>query len=148
MYTELVLKVNLKDETPTEVREILSYLFDAERPFSTLPAFALPDHPFFKCDRWRNVGNGSSFYHHPKALSHIDKDYLFSRSDIKNYDEEIEKFLNWLSPYLNEYQRGNCVGWYWYEEQEYPYLLQFVGGEIKICKEPEDDRRTLLLEGS
>lgn len=126
MYTELVLKCQIKDEAPSQVKEVLKYLFKGGEELKTLP-----DHKFFKCPRWNGIGQCSSFYHHPKALSdywtgHGNNDdrggYLFSRSDLKNYDQEIENFLDWLMPYIDEYE-GQCIGWQWYEEDDEPTLL-------------------------
>lgn len=130
MYTELVLKCEIKDDVPPYVKDVLKYLFKAgDEPKM------LPQHEFFKCSRWPMVGQGSSFYHHPRAMSdywtgHGDKDdrggYIFSRSDLKNYDAEIAKFLDWLMPYIDQLD-GECIGWTWYEEDEKPTLIYKTG---------------------
>jgi hypothetical protein len=126
MYTELVLKCQIKDDLPDDVRAVLKFLFkEGKEPT------VLPDHEFFKCPRWSGIGQGSSFYHHPKAMSdywtgHGDDDnrggYIFSRSDLKNYDGEIGHFIDWLMPYIDQ-DEGDCIGWEWYEEEEQPTLL-------------------------
>lgn len=126
MYTELVLKCSIMEDVPDDVRLVLRHLFkQGAKPFN------LPDHEFFKCPRWDFIGSGSSFYHHPQALTHYwtghgDADNrggnLFSRSDLKNYDGEIEKFIDWLMPYIDE-EEGQCIGWSWYEEETEPTLL-------------------------
>lgn len=126
MYTELVLKCQIKDNLPDDVRAVLKHLFkEGDEPKS------LPDHAFFKCPRWMMIGQCSSFYHHPAALSdywtgHGNDDnrggYIFSRSDLKNYDDEIAKFIDWVMPYIDEMD-GQCIGWSWYEEETEPTLL-------------------------
>lgn len=135
MYTELVLKCQIKDDAPSEVKEVLKHLFKESGKADVLQ---LPDHKFFKCPRWDLIGQCSSFYHHPKALSdywtgHGNDDnrggYLFSRSDLKNYDREIENFLDWLMPYIDEYE-GQCIGWQWYEEDDEPTLLYKTHKEV------------------
>ena len=117
MYTELVLKCEVKSDCPSLVKDILNYLFnDKEKPKE------LPEHNFFKCERWASIGHCSSFYHVPFALSKFEEGYIFSRSDLKNYDNEIDLFIDWLKPYLDEFER-NCIGWSWYEESEVPTLI-------------------------
>jgi hypothetical protein len=126
MYTELVLKCQIKDDLPDDVRAVLKHLFKGgDEPES------LPDHEFFKSRRWSLIGRCSSFYHHPNAMSdywtgHGDDDnrggYIFSRSDLKNYDGEIGHFIDWLMPYIDQ-DEGDCIGWEWYEEDDVPTLL-------------------------
>jgi hypothetical protein len=116
MYTELVLKVRVKENLPDDVEQVLQFLFnDKPEPQKT------PEHPFFDLARWRLIGRCSSFYHTPFSLSRYEKGNIFSRSDLKNYEDEIETFLDWIKPYLEH--RRNCIGWSWYEEMEEPRLL-------------------------
>lgn len=122
MYTELVLKCGIKDSAPKVVIDVLDKLFNG----SVDEVEVLPDHEFFKCPRWECIGSCWSYYHIPFALSkfqhdEISKD-LFSRSDLKNYDNEIAKFIDWLMPYIDE-EPGYCIGWSWYEEETKPTLL-------------------------
>lgn len=134
MYTELVLKCSTKANLPDDVKAVLNCLFRGHSEPENLP-----DHAFFKCLRWACIGQTSSFYHHPKALSDYwtgfpeDLDnggYIFSRSDLKNYDDEIEHFVDWFMPYIEE-DVGQCIGWQWYEEDKAPTLLFKLAGEIK-----------------
>jgi hypothetical protein len=123
MYTELVLKARVaRDKTPQQVMAVLAYMFGAgEKPTD------LPNHPFFSKSRWDMIGKCSSFYHHPETLNDFNEEarsdvYIFSRSDIENYEREIEAFLDWVMPYLDE-EHGQCVGWSWYEEERQPTLI-------------------------
>ena len=117
MYTELVLKVEVKKQLPPEVEEVLQFLFNGgPKPELT------PNHPFFDTERWTHIGNMSSYYHTPWTTSKYKESYIFSRSDLKNYNGEIGKFIDWLRPYLGKYQ-GDCLGWEWYEEEEMPTLI-------------------------
>ena len=118
MYTELVLKAQVRSDIPFEVEAILQNLFNGEE----MPS-VLPDHPFFSCPRWTMIGSYSSYYHTPFSLSRYADGYIFSRSDLKNYSDEIEKFIDWITPYLNIYGESNCIGWKWYEEADAPTLL-------------------------
>lgn len=122
MYTELLLKCEaVKDDYG-----VMEYLFSGGKEPGVLP-----NHDFFTKPRWRLIGSCSSFYHHPQAHSDLyvpewEEDravaYLFSRSDIKNYDGEIEAFLDWFMPYVSEFP-GTCIGWKWYEDDDVPTLI-------------------------
>ena len=117
MYTEIVIKCSIKENLPESIVSVLHYLFNNGDEVAELP-----NHPFFKCSRWRAVGSCSSFYHIPWADSKYSEDYLFSRSDLKNYDNEIALFFDWLDPYIEELT-DKCVGWSWYEENDVPELV-------------------------
>jgi hypothetical protein len=117
MYTELLLKTEVKEDIPLDVEAVLQFLFNGrERPEE------LPDHPFFQCQRWSLIGQCSSFYHVPWSTSRYFEGCIFSRSDLKNYGNEIDLFLDWIAPYLQELD-GTCIGWSWYEEADVPTLL-------------------------
>lgn len=117
MYTELLLKCRIKDELPQVVKSTLGYmLYGGDTPNE------LPDHPLFECARWGYMLRFSSYYHHPEyVISKCDK-YIFIRSDLKNYDDEICKFIDWIKPYLDNIE-GECIGWSWHEEDDSPTLI-------------------------
>jgi hypothetical protein len=124
MYTELVLKCRVRDTTPDGIKEVLRHMFG-----NNVEPETLPEHPFFKSPRWSLLGKCSSYYHHPEALSGIFESsndwgdmYIFSRSDLKNYDNEIALFVDWITPYVDGYGKA-CIGWEWYEEDEAPTLI-------------------------
>ncbi len=117
-YTEIIIKAEVKADLPQEVEAVLQFLFNGEeKPLVSI------DHPFFKCDRWAFIGRCSSYYHIPWSTSKYEEEYIFSRSDLKDYDNEIDQFFAWIDPYLDE-EQGQCVGWSWYEEESAP-TLQF-----------------------
>jgi hypothetical protein len=123
MYTELVLNLTLKRSTPPEALAVLRHLANQDEE----PA-ALPDHPFFKTPRWGMVMQCSSHYFVPFALSKLhttgytDEFYLSTRSDLKNYANEIDLFVDWLTPYIDAID-GDFLGYKRYEENESPTLL-------------------------
>ena len=117
MYTELVLKAMIKEDSPKIVKDILEFLFNgAEEPKKK------PDHEFFTKERWDIIGRCNSYYHVPFSLSKYSEGYVFSRSDFKNYNSEIESFIDWIKPYIDE-PDGYCIGWTWYEEYDVPTLI-------------------------
>ena len=125
MYTEIVFKARITKNINHVAMQVFEVLFNPE--CEKIPV-TLPDHAFFKCSRWRMIGSSGSFYHHPFGVSswydagHSEDIYIFSRSDFKNYSSEIELFFDWCRPYL-EALDGECIGWYWYEEEEAPTLI-------------------------
>lgn len=98
MYTELILGVKFKKNTPNDVIETLRYMVgDIDKPKQLA----------FECDR--NPLRGSSYYFAiSNSVSKIWLDFiddcwrLSSRANIKNYENDIEKFLEWIKPYIDE----------------------------------------------
>ena len=117
MYTELVLKAEYRDKCPPEIRPIFEFLFN-KGPYPK----ELPDDVFFKTSRWEQIGRSCSYYHIPWIDSGIENSYLFCRCDLKNYNQEIIKFMKWAKQYIRPVI-GEVYGWIWYEEDETPTLL-------------------------
>jgi hypothetical protein len=122
MYTELHFNTELKPDVPAEILEILQHMAnDAPKPES------VPDHPFFECERWSFMCLCDSYYFDADTHSTLRHDYqggwfLCIRCNVKNYDSEIEKFIDWIGPYLNK-DKGDFLGFYRYEETETPTLI-------------------------
>ena len=121
-YTELVLKCTLKNDLPQKVDAALRYLFCDNYPTPT----ELPDHEFFKKPRWEAVGKSGSYYHCPRPLYFYDGKYLFTRTDLKNYDDEIATFLDWLMPYMS-CPPGKFIGWVFCEQSREPEFIHMPG---------------------
>ena len=122
MYTEIYVNVELREDTPPEVHEFLS-VFGATTPPS--------DHPLFSTPRWDAIFHGGTrsyyftrmgFYRY-RAPDPVHAG-LSLCADIKNYDSEIELFVDWITPYVagNEYDRVH-IGHTRYEEAIEPTLL-------------------------
>ena len=127
MYTEFHFNAELRRDTPEEVIAVLQYMLGRieEKP-------TLPEHELFRTDRWKYMLRCDSYYFSADTYSTLrfdetsDAYYLCIRCNFKNYDNEIQKFVSWISPYLNE-QKGDFLGFYRYEEEQNPVLL-FNGG--------------------
>ncbi len=98
-YTELIFGAKLKKNTPSNVVEVLKYMIGdtSEKPKD----FPLPDG---RCE-W--LLRGASYYfaiNNPVSkiwFDEIDNCWrISSRSNIKNYDSEIETFLNWIKEFI------------------------------------------------
>lgn len=124
MYTEIHFNSKLTVDKDSMVADILKYMVgDIEDAPELLPANAL-----FKTDRWQIMLRCDSYYFDADTLSTLRWDeishhyYLCIRSNLKNYDSEIEEFIDWIDPYLNK-QPGDFLGFYRYEEDEEPTLI-------------------------
>lgn len=121
MYTEILVKASVDlDSISEKDLNVIKYLFSGgDEPCTE----NLPEHKFFTLPRWNLIGHCSSYYHHPVVLNSMDEyGSIFSRSDIKNYDDEIDEFFDWIQPLVTKTE-GECIGYYWYEEDELPTLV-------------------------
>lgn len=123
MYTEMFVKVTLKEDVPDEVVQLLEGMVGyAEYPV------ILPDHPLFSKPRWGALLTCSSYYHQPFATTSFKYEdiarqwFLCSRSDLKNYDGEIEAFFDWILPYVEKLADKTFIGYSLYEEDSEPTL--------------------------
>jgi len=98
MYTELIFGAGLKKETPQSVIDALKYMLgDTEDKPKDFP---LPDG---RCE-WLFQSTSYFGMTVPANKFVFDKDFdswcLSTRSSIKNYEGEIEEFLDWIKPYI------------------------------------------------
>jgi len=131
MYTEFHFNVELKKNVPQEIINILNFMLNNEgKP----PQFTVPDHPLFLTDRWHWMLTSDSYYFDADTHSTLRFDdigkcyYLCIRCNLKNYNNEIEKFVSWITSYLRKYT-GDFLGFSRYENTEQPTLI-FMTGEI------------------
>jgi len=127
MYTELVFGAELNGNPgeDNEVVRVLRFLCGDTDVVPDPP----PDHPFFSTDRWRFIGTGGS-YSFPVTSPHsaVLRDRgngsvsVSMRCSLKNYAPTIERFLEWIAPYVtNAYPE--FYGYMMYEDAEAPTLI-------------------------
>lgn len=121
MYTELNIGVDLAPSTPDSVIKVLNYMLsDEEVDVET------PDHPLLQTERWRYMLGSDSCYFDGRTDSSMVRDAVTGvyalnvRCNLKNYDGEIFKFLDFIFPYVITY---GFIGYTRYEESELPYLI-------------------------
>lgn len=130
VYTEIIFGAEIST-TNQQVLDVLTYLLGDSDEIPAVLVSNLPDHPFFKCDRWKWIANTSSYYFGVNVSHRLFKKepykencYIVSfRANIKNYSNEIEHFLNWISPYI--VQGSGSRDFYaivCYEEQDEPTI--------------------------
>ncbi len=129
MYTEFVASMRLEN-VPDDAVKVLQWMAYG----NTLPyQEELPQHTFFRCFRWSHLLSMSSCYFVPVSVAKFEYfdigNYyvLIVRSDIKNYDNEIEEFISWLRTWMTDNDPDVVVGYKRYEEDNMPTLLMGSG---------------------
>lgn len=127
MYTELALNVTLRPDTPAEVIAVLQYMAG----IGDEPAVK-PGHEFFDASRWPVLFIcGSAYFDNLQGRPLMERDeytgnwQLRSWANLKNYDGEIEKFADWIAPYV---ATDHPAGWQRHEEAFSPTILLFHSG--------------------
>lgn len=126
MYTELHYNVRLREDVPAEVIETLKYMTsDRKAPHAML-------HPLFETGRWEHMLRCDSYYFAADTHSTLRFDkianqwFLCIRCNLKNYGDEIEKFIDWIDPYV-DVQPGDFLGFSRYETSEDPVIIRKKG---------------------
>lgn len=128
MYTEIIFGARLKKDTPISViqtiKELIKITHSPKINFTNQP-----EHPFFDCPRTWLLQSGGSYCFSgtvsPKFIyDNIRASWsLHFRTNIKNYDAEIEKFLDWIKPYIESGSGSrNFYAIVTYEEYETPTI--------------------------
>ena len=123
MYTEFHFNAELKENVSQEIIEVLKFMLGDIKAEPRLPI-----HSLFKTAAWRIMLRMDSYYFYADTHSTLRFDdagncyYLCIRCNLKNYNDEIEKFVSWITPYLEE-DIGNFLGFSRYEETEQPTLI-------------------------
>jgi hypothetical protein len=104
MYTELIFGAGLKKDTPTDVIETINRLIAG----GDCKDFDFPEHVFFSKPRRLMIVSGCSTSfpaHVPPTFRYDNTCQIWAlqfRSNLKNYDGEIESFLDWIAPYIEK----------------------------------------------
>lgn len=100
MYTELIFGCSLKTDTPKEVIDTLRYMV-GDLSLSKIGK------PKFQSKSGQNPLTGGSYYFGVnRSVGRIWYDeiseqwHVSTRSNIKNYQSEIEDFLTWIKPHV------------------------------------------------
>ena len=130
MYTELVVQFEIKKDAPTWVDRTLRSMAGIEDPAGEYnPQWK--DHPLFETDRWSWMLNSGGAVYMWGRGSVVDQYGRWSVAiSLKNYGDEIGKFLDWVAPHIRHYGR-DFLGFKRYEENEDPTLI-YIGAEGDI----------------
>lgn len=147
MYTGISIDVFLKSHLPDNVVEALK-IMTLVTEWERRPKEKLCEHPLFDCDRWQSVLSGQSAYFPECQEEQPEVNNRFSRglgdlwrlnasASLKNYNGEIDKFLDWLAPYVDTSEYGKEVGWRRYEECRNSTFFTFT--EKGVVERTEDE---------
>lgn len=131
-YTQFHAEIPLRKDTPDDVVLLISHAvydddfctFYTEYPKECQHPLILPDHPFFKTDRW-----GYIFSRYQFDLNDYGK-AKFTRSKSGYYDltihcninygfHEIHEFIEWIKPYVAGRKKKQYIGWWLNEDSFY-----------------------------
>lgn len=139
MYTEFVFGCELKEDTPSVVIDILKVIFGLEKG---LPHCYDDDTIVFPPTRNGCIPYGASYYfavHDSHSRMIFDKALsktwsITIRCNIKNYENEIERFIDWLMPHIS--RGAGCrdfLGYTIYEESDTPRLYYLGDKAFQEC---------------
>lgn len=117
-YTTFKFKAKLSKDAPWEILNKLVYDHNSLWPNGKSPdAYQvnerpdLPiDHPFGKTPRWPQMFNNAS----------IKDSILEIETELKNYDEEIQKFIAWIKPFVVGRKQKTYLGSWQGEDMKEP----------------------------
>lgn len=130
LYTEFHCNVILRKDTPDDVLLLISHsiydpdfmtiYIDARNNIETPHPLTLPDHPFFKTERWDRIFG----CHYDLAAPYFIKTkagyYRLSIGCSINYGfHEIQEFIKWITPYVAGRKKKQYIGWLKNEDQDY-----------------------------
>ena len=144
MYTALSLGVQFRRDTPADVIDTIEYMVTGRRERAADEYSSRALHPFFSTDRWPALLRCDSYYFDWQTDYHFGPDqgryYLTGVSNLKNYSNEINLFLDWIEPHLDTH---GYLGWKMYEEDVAPTLLFRYDNKI-LEKLPTRSQETLI----
>lgn len=120
MYTEIFFRAALKPDP--ELEQLLVSMFH----IGEIPSDH-PKHPFFECHRATTLFRGDSAYFPTLGTSQLfnrgygSRKTLFISTSLKAYDQEGDKFFDWIDPHVAEVE-GTFLGYTMYEEADQPTL--------------------------
>jgi hypothetical protein len=114
-YTEFKFKAKLSNDIPENILDLLNKIISGEvledlyqqKTGKELPGMMsvndipnLPiEHEFGKCPRWNMLFNSNPFNPENIKSSKLEENELTIHTEFKNYDGEIEKFIDWIRPF-------------------------------------------------
>lgn len=102
MYTELIFGASIKKDAPKEVINTLHYLVNGKKLYEEVEIEK-------SVTDGRNVLNGGGSYYFGVCggvakmwFDNIRSEWIVSsRTNIKNYESEIQTFLEWIKPFID-----------------------------------------------
>lgn len=135
-YTRIKFCAKLRNDLPAPVLELFRSLHRCDKVIDFVqPTDDEAACSFFSDYRWTMVFRGYSAYFDVWSgfeLLEDNSDIKISfNTNLKNYERTIEKFLLWITPYVNE-APGTIIGDYEFEYADEPSTLVYENGSILI----------------
>jgi hypothetical protein len=106
--TEVYLTIKLRKDIPARYTNYI------RRVIEHVEYEPLDDHPFFSTERWSHIfyTMGYDFYT-PPYLNRMYSGYyeLHLHADINYEDEEVIKFVDWISPFIAGHKKKTYLGY-------------------------------------
>ena len=128
MYTELSIDAEIVNDKEV-IHKLQFMLGDSDEDIKI-------NHPLFNTERWEYMLRCDSYYFDSQTDSKLYKDNLYEDApmyflhilcNFKNYDNEINLFLDWLCPYIIT---EGFLGHTRYEENYDPTFIYKENGKI------------------
>ena len=118
MYTEIYVNVDLNSDTPDDVIDIIKYVVSGDLEY-------FRENDRFPT-RWGLLSNSGSYYTPNTSYGELHEEgdgelSLLLKGDIKNYEDEIDKFFRFIHPYVDAVG-DEMIGYSRYEEDMLPVL--------------------------
>lgn len=143
-YTRLTFWADLAKDSPAvpTIKQLLAGDPDAGD---------LPDHPFFRLRRAWLLLTCDSYDHRTGRTQFVYDDiahawWLNVDSSLKNYSDEIDQFLDWISPYDTGYD--DFRGFYLTNQDDQPTLIHRRNGKYHFTDTPEVPERAIVVYNS
>lgn len=134
-YTEFRFTGHLKAEMPAVEIDLLKTVIikcvweldesgEIKRPAIT--------HKFFDCPRWLSLLTDKDFDEDKFSRLTVNPEggwVLDIYSSFKNYDHEIDYFLDWIAPYLLCTKEREYIGWHQHEFDDGKTIIYFLHKE-------------------
>lgn len=121
-YTEFKVKFRLKKDAPDQVvnflkKTILDRDLNTDKVILSHGEVYTPDidHEFFKCSRWYHLflyNNWDPDINGSTMVKRTHNWEISIHTEFKDYDDEIDKFVDWISPYISNRKKRKSIGWY------------------------------------
>lgn len=115
MYTRFYLSCELSTETSYNTIIMLEFMIGIKPHY-----LKIPKHILFETGRWKYMLRSSTYYADTNSLKYnyeYNTWFLNISSYFKCYDDEINKFLNWINPNITA-PDNEFIGYYQFEEDE------------------------------
>jgi hypothetical protein len=109
-YTELKLKFTLKENIDPFVLDLLRKVL-IDKNFPTEPNV---DHEFFKNDKWYMLFIANNFDETKQSIMNLKgaRYEIEIHSEFKNALEQIDLFIDWITPYVLGRKAKQYLGYY------------------------------------